>query len=238
MVGMKKAVSEVLASLKKLGSRQTRESMVRFGIHTPKAFGIPMAAMQRLAKQIGRDHQLAGELWETGWYEARIVAAYIEEPERATAAQMDRWCKEFDNWGICDTVCFQLFDKTPYAYRKVRQWATRKPEFEKRAAFALLACLALRDRSAGDQPFLECLPLIEAAAEDDRNFVKKGVSWALRLIGRRNRELHTAALTLAKRLAASSSPSARWIGKDAVKELTGAVVTRRLSRLAPAPGSM
>ena len=133
---------------------------------------------------------------------------------------MDRWCRDFDSWGICDTVCFKLFDQVPHAFRKVDQWAGRRDEFEKRAAFALLACLAAHDKAADDEAFLQRMPLIETAAIDERNFVKKGVSWALRMIGRRNRTLYPAALALAKRLAASAEPAARWIGKGAVKELS------------------
>jgi 3-methyladenine DNA glycosylase AlkD len=142
---------------------------------------------------------------------------------------MDRWCRDFDNWGICDTLCFHLFDRTPHAWRKIEQWHDRKPEFVRRAAFALLASVALHDKRAADQPFIDSLALIEHAATDERNFVKKGVSWALRLIGRRNVPLNGEALSVARRLAASSSPPARWIGKDAVKELTSPLVMRRLS---------
>src|SRR5262249_60696500 len=137
------------------------------------------------------------------WYEARMLATFVDEPELVTPAQMDRWCRDFDSWAICDTACFHLFDRTPHAWRKVAQWSRRRDEFAKRAAFALLACLALHDKNAGDEPFLKCLPLVESAAEDERNFVKKGVSWALRLIGRRNLKLNAAAVAIAKRLATS-----------------------------------
>ena len=157
-----------------------------------------------------------------------MLTAFLGEPERLTPRQMDAWCRDFDSWGICDTLCFHLFDRTPHAFAKVDQWAKRREEFVKRAAFALLASLALHDKRAPDEAFLRCLPLIEGAATDDRNFVKKGVSWALRLIGRRNRELNAAAVALAKRLCESPEPAARWIGRDAFKELTGPVVIRRL----------
>jgi len=209
--------------------------MARYGIHAKKAFGIPMARMQGLAKRLGRSHELAAALWETGWYEARIVAAFVDEPERVTPAQMDRWCRDFDNWGVCDTVCFHLFDRTPHAYRKVAQWAKRKGEFEKRAAFALLACLALHDKEAGDEVFARSLPLVDRAAVDDRNFVKKGVSWALRLIGRRSVKLNKASVTVARGLATSPEPAARWIGRDALRELTSPAVVRRLEAKARAP---
>jgi 3-methyladenine DNA glycosylase AlkD len=225
---LEEQVEAVLASLEHSSSRSNREGMARYGIHTSKAFGVPMGTMQQLARRLGRDHDLAAALWETGWYEARIVAAFVEELERVTPAQMDRWCRDFDNWAVCDTVCLHLFDRTPHAYRKVAQWSRRRGEFVRRAAFALLACLALHDKHAGNEPFVRFLPLIERAAADERNFVKKGVSWALRVIGRRNRELHAAAVTVAQRLSASPQVAARWVGKDALRDLTRATLKQRL----------
>ena len=203
--------------------------MARYGIFTKKALGVSVGDVQRIAKPLGRSHDLAAGLWETGWYEARLLASFIDEPERVTPAQMDRWCRDFDNWGICDTVCFQLFDRTPHAWRKVEQWSTRQGEFAKRASFALLASLALHDKATGDAPFLASLRLIEAAATDGRNFVKKGVNWALRAVGRRNQALHAAAVAVARRLAASTEAAPRWVGKDALRELTSAAVVRRLA---------
>jgi 3-methyladenine DNA glycosylase AlkD len=223
------AAADVVAELKRLGTKRTRDSMARYGIVAPKAFGVPVGVIQQLAKRLGRNHELAVALWETGWYEARMLCAYIDEPERVTPAQMERWCRDFDNWGIVDTVCFALFDRTPHAFLKVEQWAGRRDEFVKRAAFVLLACLALHDKSAGNEPFARCLPLVERAASDERNFVKKGVSWALRSIGRRNRELHVAAVKTSQRLASSPQAAARWVGKDALRELTSPAVTRRLA---------
>jgi 3-methyladenine DNA glycosylase AlkD len=149
-----------------------------------------------------------------------MLTAFIAEPARVTPSQMDRWCRDFDNWAICDTLCFHLFDRTPHAFTRVEQWSDRRAEFEKRAAFALLASLAGHDKTAGDEPFLATLPLIERAATDGRNFVKKGVSWALRGIGERNRTLNVAAVEVAQRLAVSSDAAARWIGKDALREIT------------------
>jgi 3-methyladenine DNA glycosylase AlkD len=146
-----------------------------------------------------------------------------------TPSQMDRWCRDFDNWGICDTVCFHLFDRTPHAWTKVAQWHDKRAEFVKRGAFALLASLALHDKRTGDEPFLESLALIERGATDDRNLVKKGVSWALRGIGRRNAALNTAAVRVARRLSTSPEPGARWVGRDALKELTSTAVVRRLA---------
>jgi 3-methyladenine DNA glycosylase AlkD len=222
-------VEAVVASLKRLASTRYRDGMSRYGLPSDNAFGVPVGAIQKLAKRLGWNHDLARSLWETGWYEARMLAAFIDEPERVTPAQMDRWCRDFDNWGICDTVCFHLFDRTPHAFRKVTQWAGRRDEFVKRAAFALLACLALHDKRTGDEPFARFLPLVERAATDERNFVKKGVSWTLRGIGRRSCELNIAAVEMARRLAASSNAAARWVGKDALRELTSPAVTRKFA---------
>jgi 3-methyladenine DNA glycosylase AlkD len=221
-------VRAALTALEAKSTKRDRENLARFGITAKKAFGVSMANIQALAKRLGRSHELAGALWKTGWYEARMLTSFVDEPSRVTPAQMDRWCRDFDNWGICDTVCFHLFDRTPHAWTKVVQWHDRRGEFVKRAAFALLASLALHDKRTGDEPFIESLALVERAAGDERNFVKKGVSWALRLIGRRNRALNIHAVMVARRLAASPDAAARWVGKGAVKELTSPMVLRRL----------
>jgi 3-methyladenine DNA glycosylase AlkD/uncharacterized protein YdhG (YjbR/CyaY superfamily) len=209
----------VVDKLKRLGSDKVRDGMARYAIPSDNAFGVSVGTLQKLAKQLGRSHELAAALWDTGWYEARMLATFLDEPERVTPAQMDGWCRDFDSWAICDTACFHLFDRTPYAFAKVEQWAKRREEFVKRGAFALLASLALHDKRTGDEPFRRCFPLIEKAATDDRNFVKKGVSWALRGIGRRP-TLKQAAIDLAEKLSASSNPAARWIGNDALRDLT------------------
>jgi 3-methyladenine DNA glycosylase AlkD len=222
-------VDEVVAALRRLGSQRNRDGMARFAIPSEHAFGIGMPRLYAMAKKIGVDHELALALWETGWLEVRFVAAFIDDPELVTPAQMDRWCRDFDNWAVCDTVCFKLFDRVPHAYAKVAEWARREAEFEKRAAFALLASLALHDKRSGDAPFLRAMPLIERAADDDRNFVKKGVSWALRGVGHRNATLHAAAVKLATRLAASKVACERWVGKDALRDLTRPMVAKRLA---------
>lgn len=214
-------VKAALAWLEKNSSRKIREEMLpRYGIDAPKSFGVSVANIRKLAKIVGRNHEFALALWETGWYEARMLASLVDEPERVTPAQMDKWCRDFDNWGICDTVCFHLFDRSPHAYRKVERWVKRRDEFVRRGAFALMASLALHDKSATDDKFIKWFPLIEEAANDERNFVKKGVSWALRAIGKRNAKLKAAAITLAERLATSQQRSARWVGKDALRDLT------------------
>ena len=221
MTGRSRAedVQAALASLKQMSTQRDRENLARFGITATKAYGVSMANVQALAKRLGRSHGLADALWKTGWYEARLLTAFVDDPARVTSAQMDRWCRDFDNWGICDTICFHLFDRTPHAYRKVAAWKDKRGEFQKRAAFALLASLAGHDKTSGDAPFLDGLRLIEEAADDDRNFVKKGVNWALRRIGTRNPALRAAAIATATRLASSPQPSARWNGKDALREL-------------------
>ena len=213
-----------------MSRKRDRDNLARFGIAANKAYGVSIANIQIIAKREGRDHALAAALWKTGWYEARLLTAFIDEPDRVTAAQMDRWCRDFDNWGICDTVCFHLFDRTPHRWTKVEEWHDRSGEFEKRAAFALLASLALHDKLSADQAFTRGLSLIERAATDERNFVKKGVSWALRLIGRRNPALHAQALSSARRLSASTDAPARWIGRGAVRELTSPIVMRKIGR--------
>jgi len=225
------AVREALASLERMSSKKFRADMhQRYGIYTEKAFGVPVNAIQKLAKGIGTHHELAAALWETGWYEARMLASFIDDPAQVTPAQMDRWCKDFDNWGICDTVCFKLFDQTPHAFAKVEKWAASNEEFVKRAAYALLACLALHQKDAEDASFARFLPHIERAAADDRNFVKKGVSWALRSVGRRSPGLYAAAEKLAQRLAESASPPARWVGKDVLRDFAKLRVRRQRRR--------
>ena len=212
-------VREAVAILKAQGSGRVREeALLRYGITAPKSFGVKMGPIQALAKKLGTDHALAEALWKTGWYEARLLSAYVDDPNEVTSAQMDRWMKDFDNWGITDTLCFKLFDGTPHAWAKIKKWSSEKGEHQRRASFALLASVALHDRKGPDAPFIKALPLIEKAATDERNFVKKGVNWALRAIGSRSAVCRAAAKEVADRLAESESASARWIGKDALRE--------------------
>jgi 3-methyladenine DNA glycosylase AlkD len=220
----------VLRWLARRGSRRHRDGMARFGIRSQKTFGVSMATMRPLVRRLGRDHDLALALWNTGWLEARVLAAFVDEPEKVTSAQMDAWAAAFDNWAVCDSMCFHLFDRTPHAWKKVRAWSRRKPEFTRRAAFATLAGLAVHHRTATDDEFRAMLPLIERSATDDRNFVKKAVNWALRQIGKRNRRLHRAAVPVARRLAASPDAAARWVGRDALRELTSDAVITRVGR--------
>ena len=226
---------EVLAWLEKNGTRSTVEGMARYGIVAQRAFGVTMGTLQTLAKELGKDHALAVALWETGWYEARLLAALVGDPERVTRRQMDAWAKGFENWADCDTVCFKLWDRTPFAWEKVHQWATSPREFVKRGAFALMACLALHDKAASNEQFLALLALIEEGARDERNFVKKGVNWALRSVGRRNLLLNAAAIAVARRLSLSKEAAPRWVGKDALRELASPKVRAQLARRAHIP---
>ena len=221
---------EVLSWLEKKGTRATVEGMDRYGIVAEHAFGVTMATLLTLAGELGKDQDLSLALWKSGWYEARLLAALVGDPQRVTRRQMNEWAAGFENWADCDTACFKLFDRTPFAWEKVHQWAGSPREFVKRGAFALMACLALHDKAASDEQFLALLPLIEKGARDERNFVKKGVNWALRSIGRRDAALNAAAVAVAKRLALSEEAAPRWVGKDALRELASPKVRAKLIR--------
>ena len=222
-----------IALLRKYTDRATLQGMSRYAIPSDNAIGVPVNKIRLVANQLGRDHDLAGALWKAGWYEARMLAIYVDEPAKVTSTQMDHWCRDFDSWAICDTACFHLFDRTPHAWQKVRKWSLRREEFVKRAAFALLACLALHDKTTADEVFADFLPLMESAASDERNFVMKGVNWALRAVGRRNYALKAAATSLAQRLAESPDGAARWVGKDALRDLSKATIKRQWRKRQP-----
>jgi len=210
----------ILKELRSLGSERNRAGQSRFGISTTRAYGVSIANLRPIARRLKRDHHLAAALWESGVHEARILAAFVDEPEKVMPDQMDAWVAEFDSWDLCDQVCGSLFDRTPFAEAKIMQWAKDEREFVRRAAFALLAMYAVHAKKVPEERFLKFLPLIERHASDPRNFVKKAVNWALRQIGKRSPALHAPALALAEKLAASSEGNARWIGKDAAKELS------------------
>jgi 3-methyladenine DNA glycosylase AlkD len=223
-------VVETLDRMRDLARPGRREGMARFGINPDRALGVRIPDLRRLAKEIGTDHRLALALWRTGVHEARILASMIDDPAKVTERQMESWVADFDSWDLCDQCCGNLFDRLPFAYGKAMEWADRDEEFVKRAAFALVAWSAVHDKTADDRVFLEFLPVIEREAADDRNFVKKAVNWSLRQIGKRNRRLHRAAVASARRLTRQqNSISARWIGTDALRELTGEAVMKRLS---------
>lgn len=213
-------VKEIIAELEKHANPKNVVGMARFGISDKNTLGISVPILRSMAKKIGKDHELALKLWETGIHEARLLAGFIDDYKLVTVKQMDSWVKDFDSWDICDQVCSNLFDKTPVAHQKAKQWARDKREFVRRAGFAMMACLAVHDKKASDEKLLQFFPLIEKYSTDERNFVKKAVNWALRQIGkRRQSDLRRPAIALAKKLAASESAAARWNGKDAIREL-------------------
>jgi 3-methyladenine DNA glycosylase AlkD len=224
-------VDSALAWLEAHGTVRYRDQLAtRFAIHTDKAFGTSMTDVKRLAKTIGTDQELAQALWNCGWHEAKALATFVADPKLTTPALMDAWCRDFINWADCDTACFVLFDKTADALTMVKRWAKRKPEFEKRAAFALLASVALHDRKGPDTPLIDLLPLCAAAASDERNFVKKGVSWALRSLGGRSARSHEAVLKLACALAGSKHATERWVGKDVLRDITRPLIAKRVAK--------
>jgi len=224
-------VQSVLDALESMGSKGVRENMSkRFGIHTDKAWGVMMANMQKLAKSIGKDHKLAQQLWKTGWYEARMVATMIADPLQVTPKEMDAWCKDFDNWAICDTACFKLWDQVPHAWDKVPVWAKSEQEFMKRAAFALLACLSLHRNDADPKALRKFLPHAKRAASDERNFVKKGVSWALRGMAGTSAEMREDVVALAEELIESKGTTERWIGRDVLRDIKRPLVAKRAAK--------
>ena len=224
-------VHSALAWLKRHATKATLEGMARYSIPSDHAYGVAMKDIKALGATLGRSQPLAVALWNTGVYEARMLASFVGDPQQLTPAQMDRWCREFDNWAFCDAMSFNLFDRSPHAWDKVTQWSRRRNEFEKWTAFALLWSLTVHDKRAGNELFLEGLALVEREAGDQRNVVKKATNMALRAIGKRNRALNSAAVVVARRLADSKDPTARWVGKDALRELTSPGVIKRLERV-------
>lgn len=219
---------EVLERLREKARADRLDGMARYGIVTENRLGVSVPDMRRLAKELGKDHGLALQLWKTGVQEARILAALMDDAHAVTEEQMEEWVKDFNSWDVCDQVCMNLFDKTPHAWKKVRDWSAREEEFVRRAAFSLIACLAWHDKKADDKMFVDLLPVIQDAATDERNYVKKAVSWALRHIGKRNLFLNREALQTARLIQKIDSRAARWIASDAIRELEGEAVQRRL----------
>jgi len=227
-------VSDILSELEALGSPANVEGMARFRIVAVKAFGIPTPVIKNYAKELKKKaenrHALALELWKTGIYDARAVAFLIDDPKQVTRDQMNSWANDFDNWATVDGACGYLFCRTPLAYEMVAEWVVLDAEYVKRAGFSLIAYLAVHDKAAPDDRLAAFLPLIEQHADDDRNFVKKAVNWALRQIGKRNLELNSLAIEAANRIKHQGSRSARWIAADALRELTSDPVRQRLER--------
>lgn len=211
--------NDILKRLRAAGSAANVAGMARYGIRPAKAYGVATPVIRSIAKELGRNTELASALWSTNVLEARMLASMIADPLQIPEEEIERWVREFDCWPVCDAACIALLWKTPFAWRKVREWSRREPEYERRAAFALLAGLAVHDKRATDKQFRAAVRLISKAAGDERNFVKKAVNWALRQIGKRNASLREAAIQVAESLIATESRSARWIGHDALREL-------------------
>lgn len=223
------SVSDLIAELEANATGNAEASMKRFGIVTAdRAFGMSVDTIRAIARPHRKQHALALALWETGIYEARFLAVFVDDPAQVTPGQMDHWRSAFDNWATCDTACFHLFDKTAHAFDAIDRWAPLEGEFDRRASFALLASIALHAKKLPDQPFIDRLALIEAYAFDPRNFVKKGVNWALRAVGNRSAACHRAALAVAEGLAASKLAPERWNGKDAVRALNNPKLRAKL----------
>jgi 3-methyladenine DNA glycosylase AlkD len=222
--------ARALNELRTLGEQRNIDGMARFGIRAKIVYGVAKPKMDLLARRIGKDHQLALALWRTGVHDARILAGMIDLPEQVSAAQMETWVRDFDNWDVCDGTCCHLFVFAAPTWKKALEWSQREEEFVKRAGFALMAYLAYRDKRAKDAQFQRLLPIIEGEAFDERNFVKKAVNWALRNIGKRNIRLNRAAIRTAERIRLQGSRSARWIAADALRELKSAPVQARLRR--------
>jgi len=222
----------VLRELKQLADPKARAKLAYFGVNVPKAYGISAPVLHTFARHIGKDQSLAEQLWSSGIHEARILAALVGESEKITSAQMERWVRDFDSWDVVDTACCYLYASAKPAWDKIYEWSTRRSEFEKRAAFSLAAYLAYKDKVAEDAKFERFLPVIEREAHDERNFVRKAVSWALRNIGKRNLPLNAAAIRSAERIRKQDSRTARWIAADALRELKGEAVQTRLRKKA------
>ncbi len=223
-------VSDILARLKALSNPKAVEGMARYGINPQNTYGVSIPNLRKIARETGINHALAQELWASGIHEARILASMIDDPSMATEEQLESWVKDFDSWDVCDQCCMNLFEKTGFAYRKAVEWSESDEEFVKRAGFVLMARLAVSDKNADDEIFETFFPIIKREASDNRNYVKKAVNWALRQIGKRNINLNKKAILIAGEIQKMDSRSAKWIASDAIRELTGESVQKRLHR--------
>jgi 3-methyladenine DNA glycosylase AlkD len=224
------SVKDVLDKLQSKAKPEQLEGMAKYGMTVEQRLGVSVPDMRKLAKEIGKDHKLALDLWSTGIAEARIVAAMVGDPDKLTEEQMEDWVKGINSWDVCDQACMNLFEKNQLAWKKIVDWSEREEEFVKRTAFSLIACLAWHDKRASDEKFLELLPVIIRGATDKRNFVKKAVNWALRNIGKRNLSLNKVAINTAKEIRQLNSGAARWIASDAIRELESDAIQSRLRR--------
>jgi 3-methyladenine DNA glycosylase AlkD len=232
-MSLTRQVAEILDEVRGLGSDVNRAGMARYGIKVDDAFGVSIYELRKIAKRLGRSHELALALWKSGKHEGRLLACFVDDPALVTATQMEAWARDFDSWDICDQATTSLFDLSAQAWTKAVAWAGKKPEWVRRGGFSLMAGLAVHDKQADDGKFQALFPVIEAAAFDDRNFVKKAVNWALRNIGKRNRALNLAAIACAERIRSAANEraggerggdpqtrAARWVAADALRELT------------------
>jgi 3-methyladenine DNA glycosylase AlkD len=224
------SVKDVLDKLQSMAQPQYLERMAKYGMAVEQRLGVSVPDMRKLAKEIGKDHKLALDLWRTGIAEARIVAAMVGDPDKLTEEQMEDWVKGINSWDVCDQVCMNLFEKNKLSWKKIVDWSEREEEFVKRTAFSLIACLAWHDKKASDEKFIELFPVIIRGAMDERNFVKKAVNWALRNIGKRNLKLNRAAINTAREIQRIDSKAARWIAADAIRELESDAIQSRLRR--------
>ena len=222
-------LEQILEELRSKADPRNVEGMARFGISRERTLGISIFDLRPLAKRIGKDHKLAAELWSTRIHEARLLAGFIDQPEKVTERQMEAWAADFDSWDVVDQVCSNLFDQTKLAYAKAFEWSAREEEFVKRAGFVLMAALSVHDKDASDKEFVKFFPIIRRESTDERNFVKKAVNWALRQIGKRNLALNKRAIKIAVDISKIDSKSARWIAADALRELKGDKVQKRLA---------
>lgn len=221
---------DIIGELESLSNPEDIAGMARFGIKSNKAYGVRMPELTRIAREVGKNHQLAEELWRHGYTETRILACMVDDPKEVTEEQMERWALEFNSWDVCDQCCMKLFRKTPYAYQKIEEWSALDEEFVKRAAFTLIATLAVHDKKADDEKFEELFSLIIRESGDERNFVKKAVNWALRQIGKRNLDLNRKAIAVAEKIDQLNSRSAKWIAKDAIRKLESDKVLEKLRK--------
>ena len=224
------SVKDVLDKLQSKARPEQLKGMAKYGMTVEQRLGVSVPDMRKLAKEIGRDHKLALDLWRTGIAEARIMAGMVGYPAKLTEEQMEEWVKDINSWDVCDQVCMNLFEKNQLAWQTIIDWSEREEEFVKRTAFSLIACLAWHDKKASDEKFIELLPVITRASTDERNFVKKAVNWALRNIGKRNLNLNKAAINTAKEIQRLDSKAARWIAADAIRELESDSIQNRLKR--------
>jgi 3-methyladenine DNA glycosylase AlkD len=219
---------EIIKKLESLSDQEAVKGMARYGINPRNNLGVSIYKLRPIAKEIGKDHELAIKLWNSDIHDARLLACFIDDPNKITSEQMDLWANDFDSWDICDQVCTSLFDINPLAWTKVFEWAKRDEDFVKRGAFALIAGLSVHNKKASDEKFERFFPIIKNHSTDNRNYVKKSVNWALRNIGKRNLRLNKKAIELSKDILKIDSSTAKWIARNALKELTSIKIQNRL----------